>query len=525
MTSPRKSDRKRSSRNHVPHSNESARTDARVIGPSDTYNHDFHSDMNDFHMRHWETEEEVDTVHSSSDNNPNSGSNNQGSNSHKLRHEYSITHLVQTLSSGDVALTSLSPELQRRVRDFRLAQDKRRIKYGEPTRWGIFGMYAHLESVRTDLEWAEDAAWRRDANQPYLSWNDFELARQQQAHKPWFTYVFIIICTLMLLVELGINGWHVESLKVNPMIGPSAQSLIRAGARETTLMVDQGQWFRIFSPVILHAGLIHYCINMLAMWFIGAAVEQSHGVVNTMLLFFIPGFGGNILSAIFLPQYISVGASGGIFGLVGACLADLILNWQILFVRRVDEPDWRRQAVGWLVFDILINMILGLTPYIDNFTHLGGFLYGLCIGLSTLEVLPVGFFGVQTTSLLDKIRTLFVRYFGLLLSFVLMLTSTIYLATSQVGDNPCPNCRYISCVPFPFHKPWWSCDDCSFVMADLFKKNVNDTYYDRIELTCPDQTLESISIASDQWTTREQVQKRLPSYCREHCDSVFRNHH
>jgi membrane associated rhomboid family serine protease len=468
--------------------------------------------------------EDTRTIHSNT-NSVSSGSNRrQKVMPESLRPEYSISNLIQTLNNSDAALTSLSPEYQRRVRDFRLAQDKRRQKYGEPKRWGIFGMYAHLESVRTDLEWAEDAAWRRDANQPYLNWTDFEQARKQNSIKPWFTYSFIIVCTFMLFVEFAVNGWKVESLKINPMIGPSAQTLIHVGARDTTLIVEQRQWFRIFSPVILHAGLIHYFINMLAMWFIGAAVEQSHGVVNTILLFFLPGFGGNILSAIFLPQFISVGASGGIFGLVGASLADLILNWQLLFVRRLDEPDWRRQAVLWLFFDILINIILGLTPYIDNFTHLGGLLYGLCLGLSTLEALPVGFFGIQSTSIVDKIRTLFVRYFGLFVSFVLILTSTIFLATSAVGDNPCPNCRYISCVPFPFKNPWWYCDDCAFVMADLFKDTVNETTYSRMELTCPDDTIQEIDISHDQWSTRESIEKHLPSYCREYCDSVFRKH-
>ena len=85
--------------------------------------------------------------------------------------------------------------------------------------------------------------------------------------------------------------------------------------------------------MILHAGVVHYLINMFAMWFIGAAVEQSHGTVSTTILFLIPGVGGNILSAIFLPQYISVGASGGIFGLIGGCIADITLNWKLLFIK------------------------------------------------------------------------------------------------------------------------------------------------------------------------------------------------
>jgi membrane associated rhomboid family serine protease len=91
-------------------------------------------------------------------------------------------------------------------------------------------------------------------------------------------------------------------------------------------------------------------------------VEQCHGMVNTMALFIIPGVGGTILSAIFLPQYISVGASGGIFGLIGGCIADIGLNWRLLFIQHVDETPkqvWRRNffAVFILFFEILFNIV------------------------------------------------------------------------------------------------------------------------------------------------------------------------
>lgn len=62
------------------------------------------------------------------------------------------------------------------------------------------------------------------------------------------------------------------------------------------------------------AGLVHYVINMLALRFVGAAVEMSHGWFAAFIIFTLSAVGGTILSAIFLPDAISVGASGGIFG-------------------------------------------------------------------------------------------------------------------------------------------------------------------------------------------------------------------
>ena len=124
----------------------------------------------------------------------------------------------------------------------------------------------------------------------------------------------------------------------------------------------------------LHAGLMHYFLNMLALWFIGSAVEKSHGFIPALVLFTIPAIGGTVLSAIFLPEYISVGASGGIFGLIGACLSDIVMNWNLIFSNFTTEDDSRNMhfiVLVLLFLDILLNGLLVLTPFVDNFTHLG----------------------------------------------------------------------------------------------------------------------------------------------------------
>jgi hypothetical protein len=62
----------------------------------------------------------------------------------------------------------MAPALARRIRDFQFAQEKRRKKYGDEQPWGILGLYDHLASIRVDVEWAEDAAWRRANGEPYV---------------------------------------------------------------------------------------------------------------------------------------------------------------------------------------------------------------------------------------------------------------------------------------------------------------------------------------------------------------------
>ena len=310
--------------------------------------------------------------------------------------QYSISDLVASLGAAEV---ELPPALERRVRDFKFAQAKRRERHGDQKPWGIYGLYAHLSDIRADLEWAEDAAYRRQRGQPYLSWRDFDKSRDKGLHnRPWFTYGILALCSIMMFVTFGVNGWKFEPLNVNPLIGPSSETLIKCGARDTNLIVNEGQWYRLFTPMVLHAGLVHFFVNMLALYFIGGAVEQSHGFASAAVLFIIPGVGGNILSAICLPQYISVGASGGIFGLMGGCIADIALNWNLLFLKTTTDAKIRLRhcyILLWLGVDIIINCVLGFTPFVDNFTHLGGFMYGFCCGISTIERMALNFFGIS----------------------------------------------------------------------------------------------------------------------------------
>lgn len=437
---------------------------------------------------------------------------------------YTVKELVQCLGRDDI---DLPPALERRVRDFKFAQTKRRERHGENSPWGIFGLYAHLSDVRADLEWAEDAAWRRQQSEPYLSWTDFEKSRDKGLHnRPLFTCGVITVCSIMLVVTFGVNGWKVEPLNVNPLIGPSSETLIKVGARQTNLIVNQGQWFRLFTPLVLHAGLVHFVLNMAAMYFIGAAVEQSHGYSTAAVLFILPAVGGNILSAICLPQYISVGASGGIFGLIGACLADISINWNLLFLKSTtdEESRWRHlKVLFWLAFDIILNCIIGLTPFVDNFTHLGGFLYGLCCGLSTIERLALGFFGLKSTSY-SKAWSTFLRFFGLIVSLIAIMVTTVVLVQSDGVTSPCNGCRYISCVPFPprTEDKWWYCDDCDFVTADLYVNGAGTGQYEQLNLKCPDGQYEQIDISEYEIYDKDEIRKALPTFCRGHCDEVFR---
>mmetsp|Transcript_3503 Transcript_3503/g.5338 ORF Transcript_3503/g.5338 Transcript_3503/m.5338 type:complete len:601 (+) Transcript_3503:205-2007(+) len=414
-----------------------------------------------------------------------------------------------------------SPALARRLRDFQFAQEKRRRKYGDERPWGILGLYDHLAAVRVDVEWAEDAAYRRANGEAYLSWLDFDASKKRGANRPYFTYFLLITCTVILIASIIVNDWRVEPLSANPMIGPSTVSLIQMGAKYSDLIVNHHEAWRLVTSIVLHAGVVHYFINMLALWFVGSAIERTHGVLAAIILFVIPAIGGVILSAIFLPQYITVGASGGIFGLIGACLADIIMNWKLLFSDFVNENGKKHRHVMVVVFliaDIVLNCIIGLTPYVDNFTHLGGMTIGFLCGISTMERLSSDFFGIHQNCM-TKTKQIIIRFFGLIVSIIGILIATIVLLEGDGATTPCPNCNLLSCVSFPpwndYNNRWWYCDDCGGVTAQIM---IQPTLH--LDMKCPDGMNVQIDLGADTKIDKGDLEGRLPEYCRDFCKNI-----
>jgi membrane associated rhomboid family serine protease len=190
-------------------------------------------------------------------------------------------------------------------------------------------------------------------------------------NRPFFTYIILCICSGFMLASIAVNGWKIEAFSVNPMIGPSAETLTVMGAKDSYMIVQEKEVWRLLSAMVLHAGFVHFVLNMAALYFVGSAIEFSHGFVLCMIMFVVPAIGGSIFSAIFLPSMISVGASGGIFGLIGACLADIFMNWGLLFNEFVNGKNKYRHIYVLLVLlvDVIINCLIGLTPFVDNFTR------------------------------------------------------------------------------------------------------------------------------------------------------------
>ena len=144
---------------------------------------------------------------------------------------------------------------------------------------------------------------------------------KQPNHKACFIYLVVLLCLGAFAFEMRENKWRFESFDHNPMLGPSAGSLIKCGAKLDCLIEQQGEFWRIFSPMWLHAGVIHIVCNMGATLQLGVPLEKEYGWKAIAPLYMAAGIIGTLCSILFLPNSIMVGASGAVFGLLGASWA------------------------------------------------------------------------------------------------------------------------------------------------------------------------------------------------------------
>lgn len=158
-------------------------------------------------------------------------------------------------------------------------------------------------------------------------------------------------------------------------------------------LIEAGQYWRFLTPMLLHGSILHVGFNMYALYILGPGLERFYGHWRFLALYLVSGFAGNVFSMIFTPNP-SLGASTAIFGLLAAQAIFLYQN------RRVFGPMSQRGLIN-IVLVAALNFVLGLSPGIDNWGHLGGFIGGgmfayLCGPI--LEVRP-GFGGYEVQDL------------------------------------------------------------------------------------------------------------------------------
>jgi rhomboid protease GluP len=206
---------------------------------------------------------------------------------------------------------------------------------------------------------------------------------------------------LLLAVNCAVYLWMVTH-GVDPRT-PSDSALLHYGANETDLVIRHGQWSRLLTATFVHVGLLHLATNMWCLWNLGMLGEPLVGPFGMVAVYMLTGIAGNLLSMgsnvtldhIYnAPEFLRIpgaGASGAVFGIAGILIV-LLSNRRLPFPWEVLR-QLRRRVIQFAGINLVIGVAVNRLPtgiQIDNSAHIGGFLFGLALGVPLVPCMTAG---------------------------------------------------------------------------------------------------------------------------------------
>jgi len=193
--------------------------------------------------------------------------------------------------------------------------------------------------------------------------------------RPWLTWGLVALLVVIHLL-LGLRLLLTDRVGVVGMVTAPRPDvlLIRAGAMYAP-RIDHGEVWRLVSCIFLHGDGVHIFFNGVALAGLGRLNEAIYGRRRLLFMFVAAGISGSLLS--YLGGHrLSIGASGAVFGLMGA---PIVFGWR----HRDELPPGlgdrlRKALMPWVVLNLFIGVVV---PFIDNLAHLGGLLGGCLLAL------------------------------------------------------------------------------------------------------------------------------------------------
>lgn len=177
----------------------------------------------------------------------------------------------------------------------------------------------------------------------------------------------------LAMVILGIN---VAVFVVEIALGATTNIfvLVDMGALVPGLVAD-GQYWRLITPIFLHASVFHILFNSWALYIFGSLVEGTFGTIRFAAIYLITGFAASVASMVAgNPAIAAVGASGAIFGLLGAWLAYNLRRRQLTLAQA---------NIRLALILVALNLVFGFSVRgIDNSAHIGGLIAGVIAGVA-----------------------------------------------------------------------------------------------------------------------------------------------
>ncbi len=211
----------------------------------------------------------------------------------------------------------------------------------------------------TQLNRIKEGKPDKEAQQEVKDFIDFLKPKEGYFITPILIYTNIGIYVVMTIVGLGFISFR-------------GQDLLTWGANYGPL-TKAGEWWRLFTNIFLHSGLMHILANMYGLLFVGIFLEPLLGKKKYLTAYLLTGIVASISSIWWYDATISVGASGAIFGLYGVFLA--------LMLTKIFPPEFGKAFLLSTLIFVGYNLLMGLAGGIDNAAHVGGLLSGFIVGL------------------------------------------------------------------------------------------------------------------------------------------------
>ena len=189
-----------------------------------------------------------------------------------------------------------------------------------------------------------------------------------------FTTVIILLINVGLYIATVLASMRAGNNDAFLNLDPD--TLLEFGAKFRGYILA-GQRWRLVTAGFLHGGLLHIGMNMWVLWDVGAQVEEIYGTARLLVIYFVGSVLGFVFSTLWSP-YLSIGASAGLMGLIGAMIAVGVHH------RSAMGQAIRGQYIRWTIYMLIIGILPGLQ--IDNAAHIGGLVGGF--GIAYIAGLP-----------------------------------------------------------------------------------------------------------------------------------------
>ena len=147
-----------------------------------------------------------------------------------------------------------------------------------------------------------------------------------------------------------------------PPAGPYPTVLNTLGAKNAALITYEGAWWRLLTPMVLHAGFIHLAVNLLIQLRVGVMLELEWGLPRFGAIYLVSGVTSSLLSCMALPDTLGVGSSGALMGLLGAWFVEICCKWSS---STPEELPQRAASLVLVLLNILITLSFSTVPYVD----------------------------------------------------------------------------------------------------------------------------------------------------------------